>query len=168
MFNTYNNIAHQIFKNNPIKIYLSECEELLNQFHNDENFLNVFDKLKYSYQVTYQLIGDENFKLLAVQYMQLNPIQTINNKNYGKSFPQFLASLRDISEFNFLQYIAQLDWYWIHENENSDILEVPEGTLRSWSSIQSENDQIHIELSIDDNEYLKIEKIDGETKIVQI
>jgi hypothetical protein len=166
MFNTYNNIAHQLFTNNPGKIYLSENEDLLHQFENDPNFLKVLNSLKATYQVTYSLVGDENFKILTVKYMQLNPAHTINGIHYGRSFPEFLINIKELENLNYIAYIAKLDWYWIHETTESDELILPQGTLNAWTCLLKDNEEIKIELDFNEMENIKIQKLGNETSIV--
>jgi hypothetical protein len=168
MFNTYNNIAHQVFINNPGKIYLSENEDLLQQFENDPNFLKVLSSLHATYQVTYNLVGYENFKILTVKYMQLNPAHTINGIHYGKSFPEFLMNIKELENLGYIGYIAKLDWYWIQETTESDELLLPQGTLSAWSSLLKDSSDINIELDMNEVERIKIQKNGTETSIVTV
>lgn len=156
MFDTYNNIAHQIFKNNPGKIYLSENEELLNKFRDDESFILIFESLKDTYASIYKLVGEENFKILTVKYMQLNPAHTINGTHYGKSFPEFLLNIKELEAYSYIAYLARVDWYWKQETIDSDALILPKGSLESWYSSLADDKNIEIDLNTEITEEIKI------------
>lgn len=160
MENPYYQIAGQkkrIEKAKFFKELLSSEDEIQDQL-NDEVFRNIFLMLLKRFPVTSKLVGDKNFALLVYEYFKVNPVQSNSIECYGKSLPTFLLNLNQMDEFGFLPYLAMLDWFWIMEKDTQKRILLPEGTLKSWSGLFKDQDNISIEINPYEEEVIAVEK----------
>jgi hypothetical protein len=170
MENNYNPIAAQILKletGKRSKLFQNEIA-LERQIFEDEIFLKAINNLKNKFQVVAKLLGDENFNSVVLRFIATNPLQSSNPNKYGHNFAEFLISLDELSRFDFLYFLAQLDWYWFTENEAGPNIVFPKGTLKSWASLISEGAEINIDIDITKRETLKILKQNNEYQIVEV
>lgn len=83
------------------------------------------DALAEMYPVIKRLIGDSAFRILATAYVREYPPMERALLVYGKDFPDFLASIPELSELHYLQDVARLEYAWTvaYHAEDVDRLE---------------------------------------------
>lgn len=168
MNNSYHHIAHQILKNERAKNYDMELssEEQAQKKLNNEQFEQVYLHLKSKYIALHRLFGQANFVNICYEYFKYNPVQSAKKESYGKSFPEFLDSLSEVEDFEFLPWIAKLDWFWTTSRDEGIEIELPKGTLVSWASAYKGQEQLSISLDTRISETLGIKKVGNEYSIV--
>ncbi len=169
MFNTYNNLPHKVFKNDQFSSFqLDENQAIKNKSFEDESFIEICDILRSHYEVTFKLLGEDNFKLLTLTYIRLNPSLSVNSKNYGETFSEFLGNTPELNGFPYMKFIAKLDWFWSVRVTESNLLVLPKGTLNSWGHLNRDEDDIQIEINYEEDETLKIEKTGNQYTIISL
>ena len=169
MQNTYNPIAAQVAKLENAKrssLFMREIDIDHSRFE-DDGFRRVFDFLKSKFEITYQLLGDNNFKTLVFDFIQTNPIQSAKSEKFGQNFPDFLGSIPQMKSFYFIKYIAMLDWFWFITDSPRATIQLPKGTLKSWGSVARGEDAINIEIDESEVETLSIKKSGKEYSIFE-
>jgi len=169
MQNTYNPIAAQVAKLENAKrsnLFLQNMSIDYDHFEN-EGFVKVFDSLKEKFEITYELLGDANFKTLVLSFLKTNPVQSAKSEKFGKNFPEFLGSVPEMKSFYFIKYIAMLDWFWFITDSPRDTIRLPKGTLHSWGSVARGEDAINIMIDESEVEILCVQKNGKEYSIVQ-
>jgi hypothetical protein len=98
--------------------------ELLNQLLDDglaqQRFLvyrNNFivlngDAVADMYPVVKRLVGDDAFRVLATAYVRKHPPLERTLLLYGERFPDFLASIPELSALPYLRDVARLEFAW--------------------------------------------------------
>jgi hypothetical protein len=170
MENNYNPIAAQILKletGKRSKLFQNEIA-LERQIFEDEFFLKAANNLSKKYQVVQKLLGEDNFNSIVLRFIATNPLQSSSEKKYGHNFAEFLISLEELHRFDFLYFLAQLDWYWYSETKDGPNIVFPKGTLKSWGSLIREEQDIKIDIDITKRETLKIIKTNNEFQIVEV
>lgn len=168
MENSYYQIAQQVLKDERSKhydVFLQTSDEGQEKFNN-EKFIDVFRILKNKHQIIYKLFGDLNFKILAYEYFLYNPVQSSTQDKYGKNFSEFLGSLEQLEELNYIKWLAKLDWFWFNERNHNDSIALPKGTLSSWGNIHK--DEHFISIAVDESiiENVVIKKAGKEIALV--
>jgi len=170
MENSYYQIAHQISKNERSKHYnimLMDPDQAQEKF-NTAKFLEVFNILKDKYQAAFKLFGENNFQSITYEYFLYNPIQSSSSETYGKSFPDFIASIGELSELKYVKWIAKLDWFWFTQVDYTGRIQLPQGTLESWGNIYKGEAQINIQINESIIEQLEIRSRGKEYTIVAV
>ncbi|MCU7929764.1 MAG: DNA-binding domain-containing protein [Candidatus Thiodiazotropha sp. (ex Codakia rugifera)] len=70
------------------------------------------DALSEMYPVIKRLVGDSAFRLLASAYVRKYPPMERALLVYGKDFPEFLASIPELSTLHYLKDVARLEYAW--------------------------------------------------------
>lgn len=102
-------------------------------------FENMVNALRITYPGVWKLLGDECANSVANAYskMDKNLPRTGCLDDFGGDFPDFLATLKELSELPYLQDYAHYEWLkhlaYIAENANhidpSDLMKIPEGEI---------------------------------------
>lgn len=71
---------------------------------------NLINALKDSYPVVFDLLGEAYFRQAAKVYIKQYPSQSGDLNQYGEYFADFLQTLPDIQNFNYVVDIARLEW----------------------------------------------------------
>ena len=163
MQSSFHPIMQNIFENqlNKRKKEFNEIEKFFEQ----EDFRNVYNFLKTKFQVTFKLMGESNSEYLTYFYMKQNPALLMGKKSYGENFPEFLVSIPELENFQYLFFIARLDWYWFAFDGARPNITLPLGTLKSWGSLARGEDQIEIEIDLALRETLEVVKINNSFEI---
>lgn len=91
------------------------------------------------YPVTQRLIGSQNFRFFARQFIQDQPPQTFSIDHFGEDFPEYLASESRIQRSQpVLPFVAKLDWFHHHvlAPEQCEI-NLPSGLAEVYSQLVS-------------------------------
>ena len=108
--------------------------ELRVAIYRNNVFGTLTDALKMAYPVIHKLVGDEFFEHLAAQFIRQTPSKSGDLHNFGGELANFLPSLPEAAELNYLPDVARLEWA-CHEVffsadhsplENDRLAEVPE------------------------------------------
>lgn len=160
MENSYSQIKDHLARNERSRHYniFLHTPEQEQEILNNEGFLKVNNLLKNKFQVLFKLMGEANFKNLSYEYFKYNPIHSSKMDSYGKTFPDFIASLTQLSNFKYLKWLAKLDWFWFNPIEEGQTIQLPKGTLSSWSSVLKAEDNIEIWIDESIIENLRVEK----------
>lgn len=70
------------------------------------------DALAATYRTVEQLVGEDWFRAGAVAYATAQPPVRASLLDYGRDFPDWLASLPPAQDTPYLAPVAQLDWLW--------------------------------------------------------
>ena len=169
MFNTYNNLPHKIFTNEHFSSFeLDENQTAKNKSYDDESFIEICDILRSHYEVMFKLLGEENFKLLTLNFIRLDPTLSVNSKNYGITFSEFLGNTPELDEYLYIKFVAKLDWFWSMRFSEKNLLVLPKGTLESWGHLNRDEDDIQIDINYQQDETLKIEKLGNQYSILSL
>ncbi len=165
MENSYQQIIHQLPKKQKIQHFDSIFKELdveSGTKYLDKNFLKAYQKLQQSYPAIFKLIGQDNGKIIAYQYFRYFPISDKNNQ-YGKAFADFIHSHPAMIHLKYLKWIAKLDWFWTHKDQQYILL--PKGTFHSWGNIFSDTNELDVNIDEHFMERLVIKKTAQDYKI---
>ena len=81
------------------------------------------DALAGIFEVVKKLVGDEYFAHVAENYVRAHPSASGNVHNYGKTFPDYLATFPGLEALAYLPDVARLEWAY-HATFHSPVGEV--------------------------------------------
>lgn len=168
MNNSYNQIAHQFLnkdKSSQFNVFMQEID-LEDSKYLTKEFISAFRSLAESHPAIFILFGDANFKKLVFFYVQYFLLSEENAAKYGKQFGGFIQALPSLANMNYLKWIAKLDWFWTHQDQQYILL--PKGTLESWGSVYKDSEEINILIDENFMEKLTIQRSGNEVSIVKI
>ena len=87
------------------------------------------DALADMYPVIKRLVGESAFRMLATAYVRDYPPMNRALLLYGENFPQFLASIPELSGLAYLPDVARLEYAWTEAYHAEDVERVKEGQL---------------------------------------
>lgn len=163
MDNSYYQIAHMFSRTEKSRHFDSLFKKDITHDprFEDEFFLKVFREMKDKFQVSFGLFGESNFKILVYEYMRNIPY---HEEDYGHLFPEFLGNIKALNALRFVKWIAKLDWFWFADDAKS--IQLPKGTLYSWSNLLKDQEDIDIQIDESIMEKLVVKKIGKEFQIV--
>jgi hypothetical protein len=74
--------------------------------------VTLIGSIRETFPVTEKLLSEDLFKLLARDFVYLYPSETHDLNRYGKMFPSYLSTLREVQTYPFLKDLAMLEWFW--------------------------------------------------------
>jgi len=91
------------------------------------------------------------------------PSRSPNLDDYGKEFGKYLGMRSELNEIGYVEFIAELDWFWFHSEENSkSSIEIPKGILHLWDCISHDKEVRELAIDPDMEEKVTI-GCDGES-----
>ena len=75
--------------------------------------VSLIESVKAGFPAVHCLLGDENFTLVARNYIAQSPPSSPMMQNYGETFPHFLSAFPPLAESRFLADVAQLERNWL-------------------------------------------------------
>ncbi len=87
---------------------LATCHRI--QIYRNMVFNTFTDVLKTSYPSVLRLIGSDCFDGLAARYIAQVPSVSGNLQDYGRAFPEFLATTAETAMLPYLPDVARLEW----------------------------------------------------------
>ncbi|MFK8139436.1 MAG: DNA-binding domain-containing protein [Bdellovibrionales bacterium] len=106
------------------------------EIYKNNYLFNLLDSLDYKYPIVKKILGNENFKFFAAEFIKSNPSTESNIDLYGQGFGSFLGSREELLSIGYVEDIARLEffYYHIHSNlENSIVLAY--GILDFWNRL---------------------------------
>ena len=98
------------------------------------NYLyNHIDSLLETFVSILKILGENNFRYFARQYLLANPPKDPNLDKFGEGFPSFLAKRQELEELDYLSDLGFIDLFWSGVSPEPPI--VAEGTLHLWQLI---------------------------------
>ncbi|MBT4790174.1 MAG: DUF2063 domain-containing protein [Halobacteriovoraceae bacterium] len=96
----------------------------------------LLDSLKNSYPAVLKLLGESNFNYFGNLYIQKTPSLSPNLNDYGAELGHFLVERAELKDISYVLFIAQLDWFWFHSEENQhESIQLSKGSLALWDCI---------------------------------
>ncbi len=105
----YNPKNNKIF--NEIKAYKAPIADRL-QIYRNNIFGNFTAVLETIYPATKQLVGEDYFYNLCVQYRQQYNSKSGNLDEYGKYFSKLIGDLKNQHQLPYLKNLANLEWHY--------------------------------------------------------
>lgn len=68
------------------------------------------EALENDYQALYSTLGDDLFRILISEYLEVYPSRFSNIADAGRHLPHFLKTQIEMNEFPFLSDLARLEW----------------------------------------------------------
>lgn len=135
-------------------IFTSDSIDGLSVYQNNY-LLSLMGSLKSKFIITEKILGEENFRALTAQFVLASPSRSQNLDDYGEGFDHFLSDVSELEEIGYIKYIASLDMFWFHAEENrANEIKLPTEILKLWAALA--NDIELEELAIDEE---KLESI---------
>ena len=128
-----------------------------------DNYLHsLIDSLKGKFEVTEKILGRKNFSFFCRSFVYESPSHSQNLDDYGEGLPNFLSQKKELEEIGYIKYLAKLDWFWFHseQNLNKELL-LPKGILGLWGKIKNSQDIGEIVLE-ESNEAIRFQE-DGQS-----
>ncbi len=108
------------------------------------------------------LLGEDNFKYFAFEYMKESTTNDVDINIFGADFPNFLKTRASQHEIPFIADIAKLDYSW--ELKKVSKGKVPKGIIELWSKLINNEELVNIEIIEDEFEEYEIIN-DGEYEL---
>ena len=90
-------------------------------------FLSLIETLSHTFPTVYKLVGDDNFKILAREFIKVHLPDEAHLSAYGNKFSNFICNQHQaISDIPYLADLASLDWQrnLSYFSADDDILEM--------------------------------------------
>ncbi len=138
--------------------------------------LNHIKVLQDSFPVAQIVLGENNFKFFAKQYLETYPPTVSNIERFGSSFAEFLQNRHELCEIPIIAAYSKLDWFWWRRFQNPSPIFLWQGVLQNWNAFHDGQEEIEQELNPenivkiiltnhDDGFYLEEEYISTSAKI---
>jgi hypothetical protein len=101
------------------------------------------------------VLGENNFKYFMSQYMTIRPPSNENLNEFGDDLFSFFESRSELTEIQYITFIAKLEWAIFDQNDEEIIL--PRGIYELWSALLNNEDPSNIEIDENIEEKIKFE-----------
>jgi hypothetical protein len=82
--------------------------------------VSLMETLRSAYPSLLAIMGQENFDLVARNFVVAHPPKTPMMQNYGEGFADFLADFKPLAKSPFLEDVARAERYWIEASHAAD------------------------------------------------
>ena len=147
-------------------LQLDKVQDSGMKVYQDNYLYNHLDTLKLSHEVTFKILGEDNFNYFAREYIKTHFESSGDLNIYGSEFSKFLNDKRDLHQLLYLSDIAKVDYLW--SNKIVGNYSVSVGIISLWLSVLNDekiesleiNDDIaeNFEITLNNNEYRLIKK----------
>jgi hypothetical protein len=80
------------------------------EVYQEDYMARLTEALKNTFRGTYSLIGDDDFNLLAKEYIEATPSLSSDLDDYGDEFSEFCSRHGLSNNYNFLSSLAEFEW----------------------------------------------------------
>ncbi len=84
--------------------------------------VSLIDALQANFPVTYKLVGDQFFRVMAGEYIRAEIPKSPILSEYGDSFPKFISSFRPAQDLPYLSDVAAVELAWTQSYHAADAL----------------------------------------------
>ena len=132
-----------------------ELADLNNPYQANYFYAHLFQLEKVFVSVR-TILGHNNFKYFASQFIKEIHSDAENMDFYGWDFPKFLASRVELSQMPYLRELALIDYYWFNLGQRNKDISVVCGALNLWSKVINSEDTEGVELNADHSEIVEL------------
>ena len=109
------------------------------EFYQRNYLMTLLESLKNKYPIIITMLGEDNFKFFAREYIYSSPSTNENLDEYGEDFHHFLANRPELAQIKSMGFMAQIDWYWFNfYNNQSKTIRLPQGSLALWQAFSQD------------------------------